>query len=269
MPLRLLEKWLVVLSIPSSGTPGFAVCGLPVSKMSHEDEKHNSFPFTQTNSIASSLTHVQSNEKSSVTPELPSKFHAGHGESALPDDKVEEAFENIEEDWENDPENARNWSLTKKWTAVFIVRAVVRQFYCPQPTKFQVAFYTFVTPLASSMMAPGLPEVAQKYGITNSSILALTLSIFLLSFAIGVSQDVPYYSFTQRAPSPSSSHHYLRCTGGHGYAGASLNSYTSTQAINLGPPYCEYLHHRFQPRLRVCTDHGRTHWFPFPLWVEA
>lgn len=156
--------------------------------MSHEDRKPT---FTQTNSIASSLTHVQSNEKSLVTPELPS-FHAGHGESALPDDKLEEAIENTEEDWENDPENARNWSLTKKWTAVFIVRAVVRQFYCSQPTKFQVSSYTFVTPLASSMMAPGLPEVAQKYGITNSSIVALTLSIFLLSFAIGVSQDVPY-----------------------------------------------------------------------------
>ncbi|KIJ98787.1 hypothetical protein K443DRAFT_8895 [Laccaria amethystina LaAM-08-1] len=136
--------------------------------MSHEDEKPNSVPFTQTNSIASSLTHVPSNEKSLVTPELPSKFHAGHGESALPDDKVEEAIENIEGDWENDPENARNWSLTKKWTAVSIV-----------------ALYTFVSPLASSMMAPGLPEVAQNYGITNSSILALTLSIFLLSFAIG------------------------------------------------------------------------------------
>lgn len=136
--------------------------------MSHEDEKPNSVPFTQTNSIASSLTHVLSNEKSPVTPELPSKFQAGHGESALPDDKIEEAIENREEDWENDPENARNWSTAKKWTAVSIV-----------------SFYTFVSPLASSMMAPGLPEVAQKYGITNSSILALTLSIFLLSFAIG------------------------------------------------------------------------------------
>jgi hypothetical protein len=37
------------------------------------------------------------------------------------------------------------------------------------------------------MMAPGLPEVATKYGITNQTTLALTLSIFLLSFALGVS----------------------------------------------------------------------------------
>ena len=47
--------------------------------------------------------------------------------------------------------------------------------------------YTFVSPLASSMMAPGLPEIAEKYGIQSATVVALTLSIFLLSFAIGVS----------------------------------------------------------------------------------
>ena len=36
------------------------------------------------------------------------------------------------------------------------------------------------------MMAPGIPQVAEKYGITNPTVIALTLSIFLLSFAIGV-----------------------------------------------------------------------------------
>lgn len=36
------------------------------------------------------------------------------------------------------------------------------------------------------MMAPGIPQVAIKYGITDPTLLALTLSIFLLSFAFGV-----------------------------------------------------------------------------------
>lgn len=51
----------------------------------------------------------------------------------------------------------------------------------------QVSFYTLMPPLASSMMAPGLPEIADKYGIKDASITALTLSVFLISFAIGVS----------------------------------------------------------------------------------
>ncbi|KAI3619652.1 mfs multidrug [Moniliophthora roreri] len=91
----------------------------------------------------------------------------GHGESAIPADKEEEALENVEDDWENDPMNARNWPKRKKWVAVFIV-----------------SFYTFIPPLASSMMAPGLPQVAQEYGIENQTLIALTLSVFLISFAI-------------------------------------------------------------------------------------
>ena len=49
----------------------------------------------------------------------------------------------------------------------------------------QVAFYTLIPPLASSMMAPALPQIAQKMHITNATVVALTLSIFLLTFAIG------------------------------------------------------------------------------------
>ena len=37
------------------------------------------------------------------------------------------------------------------------------------------------------MMAPGLPEVATMYGISDPTVVALTLSVFLISFGIGVS----------------------------------------------------------------------------------
>ena len=42
------------------------------------------------------------------------------------------------------------------------------------------------------MMAPGIPEIAIKYGITNSTIIALTLSIFVFSFAFAVSSRLPF-----------------------------------------------------------------------------
>lgn len=64
---------------------------------------------------------------------------------------------------------------------------------------FQVSLYTFVPPLGSSMMAPGLPDVALKYNITSETIIALTLVIFLLSFALAVRRvasllfDVTHY----------------------------------------------------------------------------
>lgn len=49
-------------------------------------------------------------------------LHGGEGESAIPEDKKEEAYENAEEDWQHDPRNPRNWSNRKKWTCVGIVR---------------------------------------------------------------------------------------------------------------------------------------------------
>ncbi|KAJ7508361.1 hypothetical protein B0H11DRAFT_2184851 [Mycena galericulata] len=70
--------------------------------------------------------------------------------------------------WEDDPENPRNWSTGRKWISAGVV-----------------SLYTFIAPLSSNIMAPCLPEVATKYGIKSETIEAMTLSIFLVSFAIG------------------------------------------------------------------------------------
>lgn len=100
--------------------------------MSNNEEKRSSdpgsVPMSTTHSLDSSVTHVQISEKPQpisdhFTP-LERTFSPGHGESALPEDKKGEAVENLEDDWENDPENARNWSNRKKWTAVMIVSNV-------------------------------------------------------------------------------------------------------------------------------------------------
>lgn len=42
----------------------------------------------------------------------------------IPKDKIEEALGNLEVDWENDPDNARNWSFRKKWTTIAIVSTI-------------------------------------------------------------------------------------------------------------------------------------------------
>jgi len=117
-------------------------------------------------SVSTSVTHVQ--EKDHQIPDVLTIPAGGEGKSAMPEDKKEGKLENLGDDWEYDPMNPRNWSSVKKWTAIAIV-----------------SLYTFVSPLGSSMMAPGLPKIAEKYGITNPTILAMTLSIFLISFALG------------------------------------------------------------------------------------
>ncbi|KAJ3783432.1 multidrug resistance protein 4 [Lentinula aff. detonsa] len=98
----------------------------------------------------------------------PNHAPPGHGESAIPADKQEEEIENLQDDWEDDPINARNWSFSKKWSCVAIV-----------------SLYTFLSPLSSSMLAPGLPDIAAKYGVTSTTETSLMLSVFLISFAFG------------------------------------------------------------------------------------
>ncbi|KAJ2919803.1 hypothetical protein MD484_g551, partial [Candolleomyces efflorescens] len=49
----------------------------------------------------------------------------------------------------------------------------------------KVGLYNFMAPLPSAMMAPALPDVAHHYQILNETVLALTLSIFLISYALG------------------------------------------------------------------------------------
>lgn len=72
-------------------------------------------------STTSSSTHVQTEKGQSTNMER--NVSLGHGESdVLPDEKVDETTEDSGDDWETDPENARNWTQGRKWAAVGVVR---------------------------------------------------------------------------------------------------------------------------------------------------
>ncbi|KAJ6524027.1 multidrug resistance protein 4 [Mycena capillaripes] len=74
----------------------------------------------------------------------------------------------LDQQWADNPENPRNWTSGRKWTAAGVVSA-----------------YNFIAPLASSMMAPALPDIALHYDITSQTLIAMTLSVYILAFAIG------------------------------------------------------------------------------------
>ena len=59
----------------------------------------------------------------SVTQESEEKHDLTKGDGNTAD-KVEEASSSLEDDWENDPANPRNWSIGKKWVATAIVTAI-------------------------------------------------------------------------------------------------------------------------------------------------
>ncbi|KAF4605923.1 hypothetical protein EYR40_004715 [Pleurotus pulmonarius] len=73
-------------------------------------------------------------------------------------------------DWDgpDDPQNPKNWSYRKKWAATLVVSS-----------------FTFISPVSSSMIAPAANDMSREFGITSSVVTALTISVFVLAYAIG------------------------------------------------------------------------------------
>ncbi|KAI0394009.1 major facilitator superfamily domain-containing protein [Xylariaceae sp. FL0594] len=72
--------------------------------------------------------------------------------------------------WEgpDDPKNPKNWKLSVKWRAVFTV-----------------SLFTLISPISSSLVAPALGPISEEMGITQDFEKNLTLSIFILAYAVG------------------------------------------------------------------------------------
>ncbi|KAI9037722.1 putative phenol monooxygenase [Aspergillus affinis] len=68
----------------------------------------------------------------------------------------------------DDPENPKNWPAKKKWAAVVTV-----------------SFFTFISPVSSSMVAPALQSIRSDFDIQDEVISQLTLSVFVLAYAVG------------------------------------------------------------------------------------
>ncbi|KAJ9165188.1 MFS general substrate transporter [Coniochaeta hoffmannii] len=71
-------------------------------------------------------------------------------------------------DGPDDPQNPKNWTDKKKWTNVAIL-----------------SILTVITPLGSSMFAPGIPKIMAEFHSTDSTTATFVLSIYILGFAFG------------------------------------------------------------------------------------
>jgi hypothetical protein len=85
-----------------------------------------------------------------------------------PDDETEQDPNVVDFDGPDDLANPMNWTSAKKWGMVFLISAI-----------------TFLTPLASSIFAPGIPEVMRDFGSTNDMLKGFMLSVYVLGFAFG------------------------------------------------------------------------------------
>lgn len=71
-------------------------------------------------------------------------------------------------DGPDDPANPKTWSFKRKWAATALVSLI-----------------TFMTPIASSMIAPAQPDIDKDLGVKTTIESELIFSIFLLAFVVG------------------------------------------------------------------------------------
>ncbi|KAJ9611316.1 hypothetical protein H2200_004500 [Cladophialophora chaetospira] len=98
-------------------------------------------------------------------------LEAGPSRLELKREKTSRSFKDpnlVTWDGPDDPDNPKNWAFRKKWAATLIVSS-----------------FTFISPVSSSMVAPALGKIGEDLGISQRVELSLTLSIFVLAYAIG------------------------------------------------------------------------------------
>jgi hypothetical protein len=70
-------------------------------------------------------------------------------------------------DGQDDPANPQNFSSGQKWGLLALMSSI-----------------TLISPLASSMFAPAASYVAADLGVTNETLLAFSITIFLLGYTV-------------------------------------------------------------------------------------
>ncbi|KAL0256281.1 hypothetical protein SLS55_008674 [Diplodia seriata] len=102
-----------------------------------------------------------------------------------PDDERQPAPDPNVVDWDgpDDPENPMNWPKAKKWGAVAIVSLI-----------------TFLIPLASSMFAPGVPDLMAEFNSTSELLSGFVVSVYVLGFAVGPLIIAPLSEMYGRLP---------------------------------------------------------------------
>ncbi|KAI1764275.1 MFS general substrate transporter [Hypoxylon sp. FL1150] len=88
-------------------------------------------------------------------------------------------------DWDgpDDPQNPMNWTDKKKWLNISIL-----------------SIMTIVTPLGSSMFAPGIPGIMVQFHETSSTVATFLLSVYILGFAFGPLLIAPLSEIFGRRP---------------------------------------------------------------------
>jgi hypothetical protein len=108
---------------------------------------------------------LQDLEKLDYIDSQPDKHADGH----LPSKSADAVITSQDpHDGDNDPENPMNWQPKHKWLMLILISVM-----------------TFITPLASSMFAPGIEGVENDLDFHSSVIGGFVVSVYVLGYVVG------------------------------------------------------------------------------------
>ncbi|KAL6917362.1 hypothetical protein FSHL1_008792 [Fusarium sambucinum] len=85
-------------------------------------------------------------------------------------------------DGPDDPNNPMNWTAKKKWSCIG-----------------SLSVMTLLTPLGSSMFAPGVPDIMREFETSNRNVATFVVSVYVLGFAFGPLLAAPLSEIYGRA----------------------------------------------------------------------
>lgn len=124
-----------------------------------------------------------------ATIQAPSERGVSAGSDGVKEKPIAETTEQYQDpnivDWDgpDDPENPMNWPEKKKWLNIAVL-----------------SILTIITPLGSSMFAPGIKKILMEFHETSSTTATFLVSIYILGFAFGPLLVAPLSEMYGRAP---------------------------------------------------------------------
>ncbi|MCJ1470145.1 hypothetical protein MMC07_008790 [Pseudocyphellaria aurata] len=119
--------------------------------------------------------------------ELGLTVDAGKSEAQQPQDIPEQSEFEMENlvDWDGleDAKNPMNWTPARKWATIALVSAI-----------------TFITAMASTLFAPGVPLLMQEFRSDNEELASFTVSVYVIGFCVGPLVLSPLSELYGRSP---------------------------------------------------------------------
>ncbi|KAF5648506.1 multidrug resistant protein [Fusarium tjaetaba] len=118
-----------------------------------------------------------------LTPSYTGSAAKKDEETPTKEDVVEDEDPNaVGWDGPDDPNNPMNWPAKKKWSCIGALSVM-----------------TLLTPLGSSMFAPGVPDIMREFETSNRNIATFVVSVYVLGFAFGPLLAAPLSEIYGRA----------------------------------------------------------------------